>query len=242
MPITFQRRLIIDGSSLKENDRRGWEALVLNLLQQLAKSNTGLCVLFDLHVSIHFVRIVPYPKTDKNADATPTDWNSASYPKRQVYFGDGKAKTTAPRNGTGIGSNVIVEYTPWRFAAVHQAPFLLHELEHAAEEAHGKLFPHPLGWSFDTAAEFDAILVENIYRSEIGLPLRRDHESLTDVLNSELMVPKPEFIRLLRSFRDRMPALTQQLGDVVASYNPLRKGAKGYVGVQGDIPGSTRFM
>ena len=241
MPITFQRRLIVDGSSLKAKLRPGWEAVVMHNLHQIACTNTGLCVLHELHTSIHWVRIIPYPTADDNADACPTDWARAEYPQHLVRYGDGK-KANPKTYSTGLGSDVIVRYTPWHFVdAATQPSTLLHELVHAAEDVHGKLYCSPMGWGFDTVAEFDAILVENIYRSERSMMLRRYHTNLTDELTTPLMTPKPAFIRLLRSFRDRMPALAQQLGEVNTSYNPLRKGETGYVGVQGDIPGSLRY-
>ncbi|QYE33218.1 MULTISPECIES: hypothetical protein [Sphingosinicellaceae] len=241
MTVTFQRRLIVDASSLKPADRSGWEAAVMYNLGEIARSNTGLCVLHELHCHARFVRVVPYPSTDKNAGALPTSFANAEYPAHPVRYGDG-SKAVPAQVSTGLGSDVILQYTPWRFTSrQHHAATLLHELQHASEDVAGKLFANPLGWSFDTVAEFDAILVENMYRSEKGYPIRRSHRNLTDVLKTDRMVPDAGYVRLLRSFRDRMPRLVQQLGDVDVPFNPFRKGAAGYAGVQGDVPGSTRW-
>ena len=242
MTTVFQRNLSIDGTSLGKTNAPIYETLILNELRFIAKTNTGYCVLHALHTSVRSVRIVPSKiLVESKSGARPLNWNNATYPCRPVRDGLGGKIPSGYPFGTGFGSDVIIEHNPFLYQIQVQASTLTHELTHAAEEVHGKLVCNPLGWQFDTQAEFDAILVQNIFNSETHQTLLRDHDSGMP-LESPLMLPKPAFIRLLQSFRARMPGLAQHLGDVTgAAYNPLRKGAIGYVGVQGDMPGSPRY-
>ena len=242
MTAVFQRNLSVDGTAMGRTNGPIYEASILDELRFISRTNTGYCVLHALHTSYRSVRIVPSKilMADKS-EARPVNWNNATYPCRPVRDGLGAKIPSSYPFGTGVGSDVVIEHNPFMYQVQVQASTLTHELTHAAEDVHGKLVCNPLGWRFDTQAEFDAILVQNIFNSETKQTLIRDHDSGMP-LDSPLMLPKPAFIRLLQSFRARMPALAQHLGDVTAAaYNPLRKGAIGYVGVQGDVPGSLRF-
>ena len=243
MTTIFQRNLCIDGTSMGKTHESIYESLILNELHFVAKTNTGYCVLHSLHTSNRSVRIVPsLILTADKSNAGPVNWNDATYPCRPIRSGSGAKIASSYPFGTGVGSDVIIEHNPFIYQVQVLASTLTHELTHAAEEVHGKLVCNPLGWQFDTQADLMRYSCRTSSTPKLNQVLVRDHDSGMP-LASPLMLPKPAFIRLLQSFRARMPALAQHLGDVTAAaYNPLRKGAIGYVGVQGDMPGSLRYL
>lgn len=105
---------------------------------------------------------------------------------------------------------------------------LVHELVHAAQATQGVLSCVAAPLAYDTFAEFCAILVQNIYASERGSHLVRDHQSWARRWGEEDWIQsrrRAEEAELRARFRQLMPAFTESLGNLppaVAQYNPLR--------------------
>jgi len=233
----FMGLIHFTGDLLEGEDREQWERVVLNNLHDIESSMTGRSIFGQIRRSRRSVTIAPFYSKEINAYAQGRDSKAMYYKGRPVRGGDGQTHEQKYSSGiewgygTGKGSDVIVRYTPWRFSAREQAVTLLHELEHAAEQCTGVLFSNALDWCFDTASEFDAIMVENIYRSERGMPLRKDHHGWDVLKSNEMMVPQVDGLRrLVGSFRARLPLLASGLAAINTSYNPLRTGAHGNVG------------
>lgn len=80
---------------------------------------------------------------------------------------------------------------------------------------------------FDTVAEFDAICVENIIRSELGLYLRKDHHGNQKLHGVRMLTQEGELKARIESVKARMPHLTHALANVRVPFNPLRPGNPG---------------
>ncbi len=235
MTVVFEGKISLISEVLKGKDSLAWAGITMANLRTIAASKTGRCVLNELAQSPRQIKIKPY------YDQTEEGWNNAysgEVSTTDAYLNghpvrDGeKGNVTGEGSGTGLGSDVVVRYTPWRVDSSLQAATLLHEFVHTTEQLAGQIFCNKLAWKFDTTAEFDAILVENIYRSEVGLPSRRDHWDVTTPRSSDMMIPQLSGLKkLIASFRTRMPRLTSALAGIDTAFNPLRPGAKGYVGV-----------
>lgn len=91
------------------------------------------------------------------------------------------------RRGTGRGAGGIIWFTGRYFPVVKRAPFpgdvyIVHELVHTFAYMQGiqdnRTTPRGADFDYHTVAEFWAILVENMYRSEAGYGLRWDHHAI----------------------------------------------------------------
>lgn len=231
MPKSFGPRLLIDPDTLTGPLASTWSAVVIGNLHELDSSHTGKALLHFINTGSRPVVICPYldTKDRKNAFAGADNEPAADYPGRPLRSARDGQILPGGSYGLGTGSSVHVRFTPWRWtAAGNRSVTLLHELVHAAQEISGVIYYNALSWYFDTQAEFDAILVENIFRSEKGLVLRRNHWGWKELKGP--MVPQATgYARLVNSFRARTPRLANALAGVPAAFNPFRKGADGYV-------------
>lgn len=113
-----------------------------------------------------------------NATAAPADRCDA-FPKGTDCPAPGKEPWEDKTKGTGIGSDVVVDFNPGVYAdAMGQAPVnllgrsdyvLLHELVHALSDVSGTnagSMGAPTG--YDNLEEFTSIVVTNVYISETG--------------------------------------------------------------------------
>ena len=197
-------------------------------LNKLWRSKTGRVVLNQLGSSGNLVKIVPFYSQEKNATAAPRNYRDAYYKDRPLRSAAHGESNPAWGMSTGRGSAVRLNYTPWRWADFHRPVILIHEMEHAAEQQLGVIFMNPVTSAcFDTVAEFDAIVVENICRSELGVFIRADHHSFNKLVGDWMLPDIQELRARLDSFRARMPHLTQALAGIDVPFNPLRHGARG---------------
>ena len=135
-------------------------------------------------------------KKNFNATAGPKNWSDAT-PKGQQPLscgGSNQNQTFGAGTGTGTGSDAIVKFTPgmWTSDQVEAAfgktnakgpgvgpdEILLHEMTHGMRQMTGTSLcsATPDQPGLDTVEEFMAILVSNVYRSEIlKTDLRQDH-------------------------------------------------------------------
>ncbi len=213
-----------DAGRLKGKTRFEWEQTVAATINKLWASYTGRNMLDELGRSPKIVTIVPEYDGEQNAGASPNKVADSYYPGRPVRDDDGKVMPTAG-TGTGRGSDVTLGFTPWRFPELLQPVVLIHELTHSAEQQRGMDYSNTMHSAcFDSVSEFDAILVENIYRSEQNMDLRKDHHGVRR-LEGNKMLPQPgELKARIDSFKARMPHLAKALAGVNVPFNPLRPG------------------
>jgi hypothetical protein len=109
---------------------------------------------------------------------------------------------------------------------------LLHELAHAfrfvsGKESKGTLPLTGKGWDKGEAEEFLAVLVENLFQSEMGRNLRRSHDSGFKNLDKDVSgsfeffaVTRNAFFLIDRFCTDN-PGLTRALAKLDVPFNPL---------------------
>lgn len=179
-----------------------YESAVAGLLFKINARHVGDFVFREIAAAKKRVEIRPHEfagddksETDPNPTAVATSERD-SYKKGSPYLKSGQqdqalAACTNYEDGrggfkeaTGLGSPVYVGFNPnAAFAAADAGPgsdkdsLLLHELVHAFRYARGirnGCASSPAGYG--SYEEFLAIVLTNIYDSEAGRPLRRDHE------------------------------------------------------------------
>jgi hypothetical protein len=231
MTHNFKDKVQFDADLLKNQDSFEWEQTVAATLNRLWASYTGRNVLDELGLSPNIVKIVPYYdlRDPMNANSEPRNDQDAYYPGRPLRSARTGHLDPGAGVGTGRGSAVRLNYSPWRFPKTLQPVVLVHEMVHAAEQQRGMVFMNTVHSAcFDTVAEFDAIVVENIYRSEIGMELAKDHHRRYPMAGNRMLPQEGELRARLESFRARMPHLTRALAQVQVRFNPLRTGNAAY--------------
>lgn len=157
-------------------DAAAYETEVLDILSnQLAKRAPGRAVLDAIAATGQPVRVQPVSTV-------------ATKGRQQYQLDDAHMNAEGlPRGPDGKyrGTLTLVHFTPDAEergndarAGMRADEVLLHELVHALGMVAGHLFNTPMGDEFDDEDEFKAILVTNIYSSEIGRPLRLSHHGL----------------------------------------------------------------
>jgi len=100
---------------------------------------------------------------------------------------------------------------------------ILHEMVHALQMMRGadtnKTFPY----QFENVSEFDAILVENIYRSETGRYLRGGHIGRPIMMGTTVVTNATDLKNRLDGFRRRNHELAAQLEGIDTPFNPFKK-------------------
>ncbi len=191
-------------------------------------------------------------KRNFNATAGPKNWETATPKGKSVLQcgGPNQNQPIAGLNGKGGGSDTIVSFTPamWvksdvkgAFGAANAAgpgikkdEILLHEIVHGMRQMVGVMQcaatpDHP---GLDTVEEFMAIVISNVYRSELKLSgLRADHRGFKN-LPAELHDPK-KFVfkdknkptsnyKRLKQLKIQHPNLVTNLKKVPAAFNPFK--------------------
>ena len=137
----------------------------------------------------------------------------------------------SPFTGTGHGSAVRLLYSPRLIApgpAVHnREATLVHELTHALRMMHGLLDKTEIAslWQFDDAEEFIAILVENVFRSGLGWPLRANHAGHAEMRVPATFFEDRQFTFIFRRFQHQMGSMAELLVGLDPArfpYNPYR--------------------
>jgi hypothetical protein len=213
--------------ALWRNSADSYDMAVERVFNDIAKAATGRAVLRAIgRIAQRSMLVEPMMGTDggmPNAYAMPVDKKAA---RRQ-------------------GSDTEVRYTPahWKPSAMHPSvtgfkfwygpgttpdELLLHEVVHGLRHMAGLRMTRnvPFQAGYDSFEEFYAILIANIYRSELGrLELRHDHHGFmalsavginnqTDFYNHRLNQQH------LNKLRRQQPALFADLQGVKAKFNP----------------------
>jgi hypothetical protein len=137
--------------------------------------------------------------------------------------------------GVGGGTNVTLRYSPWFLPYGDKLPgyasdeLLLHELVHALNGAMGLYTPvgHGAEKNFDMPDEFMAIVVTNLYSSQNGRPLRRDHHGHayldTDLCDSEAFYKRyPQAIQDICSDYPEVVKIYAGWDATFVPFNPFR--------------------
>ena len=221
---------------------RKYEDRVLLLLQQIAKTRSGNALLNANRKSIT-IRPMNDP-TQVNAYTT-NEAVSSTRKGSLVIACDGMGTVLAQRSGTGTGSSSTIEYSPETFTPgdplYHQnrqngkhamgshglSPdeILFHELVHAIAASHGTLNCTPMVDGFDNMDDFRAILFTNIYSSETGRKLRKNHHGHSELVTDKFMPSNfyETYKVQIKTCCQELAMLSQQLALVNCSYNPVRE-------------------
>jgi hypothetical protein len=159
--------------AVARQDADTYESDVLNILNnQLATRATSAAVLDAIAAGPSLVRITPVDKLQTQGP--------------QQYMLQNAGATRLPNEP------VSVKYTPdaedhsdGASAGMRYDETLLHELIHALGYSTGQSFSATMGDEFDDEDEFKAILITNVYSSEIGRPLRRDHHGIWSAVSGK---------------------------------------------------------
>jgi hypothetical protein len=199
-----------------------YEQTVLDLINTVSRTRTGLLVLYEIKNSGHRLRITPAASL-LAADANPGN----SHPSRKsgssnVY----RALSASSRLAFSPGD---YDARAGRFTDSHPyykaTDTLVHELLHEARQMQGLFQAHPTNDPYENIEEFYAITVANIYASEIGANnrLRGSHAPAFEPLkitNSQAFEDK--YVDRLTTLNLQMGTFCRLLSQVAAQFNPLR--------------------
>jgi hypothetical protein len=231
----------IDGSSLGEGAAAPYEQAVSRILYDISVSGqAGRAVLgpFRNRELARPLRIVPgnRPNTVPNIDPAATEQAFTAQAANTVPAGVpivGRGQILAI--GTGGGLHALMHFSP-RGVHARADQVLLHELVHAIRFIRGQNVTYGLGHHFDNWEEFFAVLVEDIYLSELHRPVRRGHQGVgTRPGNPASFATRPghggpaarnvldqEYAHLIEQFIRSDPALSADLAAVPSQFNPIR--------------------
>lgn len=225
---------------------RGYVMNITALLSGISGLDTGQAVLrkFD---GISF-----------SVTISPESWNkfklgvtmpARARDQRDVVAAHEWVRDDSDEVGTGKGADALIQLSPEAYAYSDLPGFtpdeaLLHELVHAAFMVHGRLTKDRVNRGFLDEAEWFAILIANIYRSQ-----KRKHDLLgshewreivlndTDnFLDNKKLHPSPRYLL------DRLKFLAPILFDDIASipvvkakFNPIREYRDELNGLNGNV-------
>jgi hypothetical protein len=223
-----------------------YEDQVDNVVKTLTKRHTGWALLKTISDTGQTVSIEPNPTKDQNSTTYAQNAQDAAGKglEAETCMKDPKGSN----EGTGKGTPSRITYSPWQWGSVKGSnsnagrepdEILFHELVHAMRYAAGKrnsCFASVSG--FGEYEELVAVTVTNVYSSEIGRPLRRDHEGFdplpakTKLFNDqakrvEVDLHDPQkfcnwFRKQLENFKKQHPWLTNRLaGYQHIAWNPF---------------------
>lgn len=191
-----------------------YETVVLSLLQTLQGSRVGAAVLTQLDRPL---TIRPFIWEPANALALPLARLHATELDESTHCRDNLPQVL----GTGHGTTVTIWITPGNRRVPDAA--LLHEMVHALRMMRGVLTCTPYGAEFDREEEYYAVLIANIFQSELQRKLfRLNHDA-----NNWQVVSSPwdEFRIdpfLLTRFAMQHSTLVSDIGRAgAASFNPF---------------------
>jgi hypothetical protein len=185
--------------------RDGFETDVISLLDSLWKSATGGAVLRGIKAAEGRVLIKPNPGTP-----------------------NGPVNSEAQMEG--LISKIPFEPSVWpsRPDSLNACEVLLHELVHSFRQISGNWDQRPTPDAYRNLEEFYAIVIGNVYRSElrrIGLRGGHGRESLPPAQrdNAAVFLNTGDHLKRLRKLKDDNMDLVTALANVVnAEWNPLR--------------------
>jgi hypothetical protein len=230
-------RILIDGSYA--NDKRSfplsptqihdYDFQVEKLFLEILQRETGKIIAEGIFLSGKSVLVQPYSNSS-GAHCFPETWGDDSHPING--FGAWVLFSTDASCNLDLGTKA---YKPGG-APVES---LFHELVHAFRIVTGKAsnragpslpyMPDALKTypTYDEEEEFFAVLITNIFSSETGRPLRKDHDDVK-LLPPQLSTNKgflaiEPYARLVRQFCIQHPAVSGRLYNVPSAFNPIKE-------------------
>lgn len=213
-----------------------YEQRVAVHLNTIRGTKTG-AALIDSIVKRVTIRPLEKPK-EVNAFARPADCRDAlELLAEPVGCGPGMVWDL----GTGFGSSSTIFFTPgtwtpgdplmnkrYRSNDPGHRPdeILCHELVHAMRHTQGELDRRPMKDDFDRVDEFHAIMVANIYCSERGRPLRRNHHggaAMQHDFATDAFRFYAWYNKLISKFVSDLPELARKLNRITCKWNPVRE-------------------
>ncbi|MGA2707200.1 MAG: M91 family zinc metallopeptidase [Steroidobacteraceae bacterium] len=232
----------------------GYETDVMLLLSRLRWSWTGWALIKDIWRTHKTMLVIPWNELPYLDSRGWQGFNATSgsvfVPKIDDSPGPVNMDQVVAKS---VGNNALVRFNPsmWNAATVagvgfiakpadfKQAPgvgkdeILLHEMVHGLRQIRGTTDQHKPADSplMDTVEEFMAIVVSNVYRSELKRPgLRADHHGFTPLpsnqedarvfLNQPAKGGESNLSRMQQFKRDN-PELFEDLKKAPASFNPF---------------------
>lgn len=149
------------------------------------------------------------------------------FPIRDPVNLDGNYRPNAAPRARGSDRSLYIIYTPGHFLPRFRASSLFHELVHVYRIMARMYSPREEARDpqrYTMWEEFPAVCIENIFRSEIGLPLRWGHYDLTRVLNNgTTWLDSGHNRRAVERLIREMPTLTRSLAELALPFNPFRQ-------------------
>ena len=234
-----------------QRNRDRYNAMVESILAKFAQYQSAHALMTSiLKLYPKTVILRPYvpvavqsdPKGDAcNSVTTPRDVKDAFPPNidTKLCKPEGADKNDL---GTGRGTKATVYFSPWLWvdykstcvptqrgiAGANSDEVLLHELVHALEIMSGTLdtctrFPGHDDKFFrsSTVAEFNAVLVTNVYSSETARPLSQDHSGFEE-LKPPLIATKNWYYDHFAAAIDRFAAAHPDLAAQLRSFATIR--------------------
>ncbi len=220
-------------------------------LSIIGATQTGRTVFSTISSGRHDVRIMVFQNASLQAEAFSNDKDYPDSLEQGAHSYDTlnvgtkeenyRAHITVPMQmnvGTGRGANTTIAYHPagFRQQAKHHARevgpnpadvVLLHELVHAIRGSAGiqnhRSIYHDL--AMRNYEEFCALMVENTYRSERGLDLRRrylDKQRVTEGRTDTDFAFYREYASDIDHWLDVQPVFFNAMATVPATFNPFR--------------------
>lgn len=216
-----------------QNEKLRYEQQMADQLKEFRAGKVSIAaqiVMAQIDQAQHVVKIAPL-RWNENQDDSGfiADSQEDALASGHVYTDKHRRRFV----GTGSGSDgvVIIDMDNARSGTSGRLPgeALLHELVHAMFALDGKLTKIEVNRGYENSAEFDAILVANIYRSEGGKKTMRgnhgnaDYFSDTDdFLHRTDIRPRP--LELINRFATYEPEVARKLAGIPkarAVFNPM---------------------
>jgi len=195
-----------------------FESAVATQLDRVFQTRSGTCLRNVISMDL---TIMPFPVRD------PVTWEGSYRPN------------AAPRARSSDRSLFII-YTPGHFPRRFRASSLFHELVHVYRIMAGVYRSREdarYPTRYTTWEEFPAVCIENVFRSELALPLRWGHYDLSMVLeNPETWIDNADNRRAVEQLIREMPVLTQSLAEIDIPFNPFRQISRGRAGIASRSP------
>jgi hypothetical protein len=218
---------LVNGTTILVSGDDSYEIEVTEIIRKIAASVTGQAVIFKIR-SEGFLAVSLYTKGDFNADTDVATEGMILSRLAHIHFSPSTFDAVTVVNGF-VFPNVKAILLPGQ----QPAPTLLHEMVHAGRilgrdfkmlPLTGKMAP------YDNEEDFFAILVANIFMSELGKPyygLRSSHHLYGPSLQrwesvSEIFLFENDNFRLIEKFCKQHTKMAPMIARSQAAFNPIR--------------------
>jgi hypothetical protein len=222
------------------SQKANYENETIRLLTDLMKKFTGWAIINEIYYMKKKMTIRPFHPSKElgtfNAGAAPDDAKAATL--KDTVVRDKNGNMPAPENrqtGTGEGSNTTIRFSASTWNPSSGAPagpgasaieILLHEMVHGLRQMAGRSVKESVigNAGMDNYEEFVAIVVSNIFRSELGVvQLRQDHRGFSQLTGPTAASAgfKAAHSPYLSYLSMEQPRLCTNLRQVKVPFNPL---------------------